>query len=143
VGSNAWVLGEPKIDRRIQMRNADLLQIADIYQKADHWHPAFTPSGVASDVSEVTETDEDVRILNVPDDVQEHAADTLWLDGAAADGQVITKYVDSEKWCGDQRTKYAVLKVEVTSFVLAAICVTLALVVVSVMFPNEFSLIAP
>ena len=58
-----------------------LLQRTDD-QKADHWHPAFTPSGVmTSDVSEVTETDEDVRILNVPDDVQEHAADTLWLDG--------------------------------------------------------------
>jgi hypothetical protein len=43
----------------------------------------------------------------------------------------------------DQRTKYAVLKVELTSFVLAVICVTLALVVVSVMFPDEFSLIVP
>src|SRR5262249_9664563 len=52
-----------------------------VYQKADLWHPAFIPSGVMnSDVSEATETDEDVRILNVPDDVQEHAADTLWLD---------------------------------------------------------------
>ena len=119
-----------------------LLQRTGVYQKTDHWHPAFTLSGV-SDVSEVTETGEDVRILNVPDDVQEHAADTLWLDGAAADGQVITKYVDSEKWCGDQRTKYAVLKVEVTSFVLAVTCVALALVLVSVMFPNEFSLIGP
>jgi hypothetical protein len=98
---------------------------------------------MTSDVSEVMKTDEDVRILNVPDDVQEHAADTLWLDGAAADGQVITKYVHSEKWCGDQRTKYAVLKVEVTSFVLAVTCVALALVLVSVMFPNEFSLIGP
>src|SRR5215467_16269302 len=117
------------------MLNADLLQRADIYQKADYWHPAFTPSGVASDVSEVTETDEDVRILNVPDDVQERTADTLWLDGAAAHGQVISKYVDSEKWCGDERTKSAVLKVEVTSFVLALICVTLALVLVSAMFP--------
>jgi hypothetical protein len=120
-----------------------LLQRTGVYQKTDHWHPALTPSGVmTSDVS-VTETDEDVRILNVPDDVQEHAADTLWLDGAAADGQVITKYVHSEKWCGDQRTKYAVLKVEVTSFVLAVICVALALVLVSVMFQNEFSLIGP
>ena len=72
---------------------------------------------MTSDLS-VTETDEDVCILNVPDDAQEHAADTLWLDGTAADGQVITKYLDSEKWCGDQRTKYALLKVEVTSFVL-------------------------
>jgi hypothetical protein len=115
-----------------------------VYQKADLWHPAFIPSGVMnSDVSEVTETDEDVLILNVPDEVQERAADTLWLDGAAADGRVITKYVNSEKWCGDQRTKYAVLKVEATSFALAVICVTLALVLVSVMFPDEWSLIGP
>ena len=43
---------------RIQMRNADLLQRTDVYQKADHWHPAFRPSGVKnSDVTEVT-TDE-------------------------------------------------------------------------------------
>jgi hypothetical protein len=51
--------------------------------------------------------------------------------------------VDSEKWCGDQRTKYAVLKVEVTSFVLAVICVALALVFASVTFPNEWALIGP
>jgi len=121
-----------------------LLQRTGVYQKTDHWHPAFRPSGdMTSDVSEVTETDEDVLIPNardaqrlVPDDVLEPAA-------AAADEQVITAYVDSEKWCGDQRTKYAVLKVEVTSFVLAVICVTLAFVLVSVMFPNEFSLIGP
>jgi hypothetical protein len=129
---------------RIQEVTMSLLQRTGVYQKTDHWHPALTRGGVmTSDTSEVTETDEDVRILNIPGDAQEHAADTLWLDGAAADGQVITKYLDSEKWCGDQRTKYAVLKVEVTSFVLAVICVTLALVLVSVMFPNEFSLIGP
>jgi hypothetical protein len=91
----------------------------------------------------VTETDDDGRILNVPDNVQEHAADTLWLDGAVADEKVITKYVDSAKWCGDQRTKYAVLKVEATSFVLAVICVALALVLVSEMFPDQWSLIGP
>ena len=110
-----------------------LLQRTDVYQKADHWHPAFRPSGVMnSDVSEVTETDEDVLILKacdaprlVPDDVLQRAA-------AAADEKVI-KYVDSAKWCGDQRTKYAVLKVEATSFVLGVICLALALVLVSVM----------
>jgi hypothetical protein len=108
-----------------------------VYQKADLWHPAFIPSGVMnSDVSEVTETDEDVLIHNVPDEVLERPA-------AAADGQVITKYVDSEKWCGDERTKYAVVKVEATSFVLAVICVALALVLVSVMFPDQWSLIGP
>jgi len=111
-----------------------LLQRTGVYQKTDHWHPAFTPSGVmTSDASEVTETDEGVRILNVTDDVQEHAAD----------GQVIPKYLDSEKWCGDQRTKYAVPKVEATSFVLAVICVALALVLASVMFPDQWSLIGP
>ena len=121
-----------------------LLQRTGVYQKTDHWHPALRSSGVmTSDLGKVTETDEDIRILNVPDDVQEHAADTLWLDGAAADGRVITKYVNSEKWCGDQRTRYAVLKVEATSFALAVICVTLALVLGSVMFPGEFSLIGP
>jgi hypothetical protein len=107
-----------------------LLQRTDVCQKADHRHPAFRPSGVTnSDVSEVTETD--VLILNardaprlVPDDVLERAA-------AAADGQVITEYVDSEKWCGDQRTKYAVLKVEATSFGLAVICGAFALVLVT------------
>ena len=49
------------------------------HQKTDHLHPAPKPSGaMTSDVSEVTETDEDVRILNardaprlVPDDVRE------------------------------------------------------------------------
>jgi hypothetical protein len=109
-----------------------LLQRTDVYQKADHRHPAFRPSGVMnSDVSEVTETDEDILIPNtrdaprlVPDDVLERAA-------ASEDGQVITKYVDSEKWCGDQRTKYAVLKVEATSFVLAVISGALALVLVT------------
>jgi 5,10-methylene-tetrahydrofolate dehydrogenase/methenyl tetrahydrofolate cyclohydrolase len=120
-----------------------LLQRTGVYQKTDHWHPAFRSSGVmTSDVSEVTEIDEDVLIHArdaprlVPDDVLEPTAATAY-------GQVITKYVDSEKWCGDQRTKYAVLKVEATSFVLAVICVALALVLVSVMFPNEFSLIGP
>jgi len=96
-----------------------LLQRTDVYQKADHRHPAFRPSGAMnSGVSEVTGTGENVRIHNVP-----------------------TKYVDSEKWCGDERTKYAVLKVEATSFALAVICVAIALVLVSIMFPHEFSLI--
>ena len=108
-----------------------LLQRTGVYQKTDHWHPAFRLSGdMTIDVNE-GETDEDVPILNVPDDVQQYAADTLWLDGAAAE-RVITKDVNSEKWCGDERTKYAVLRVEVTSFVLAVICVTLALVLASV-----------
>jgi hypothetical protein len=49
---------------------------------------------------------------------------------AAADEKVI-KYVDSAKWCGDQRIKYAVFKVEVTSFVLGVMCLALALVLVS------------
>ena len=120
-----------------------MLQRTGDYQKTDHWHPAFRLSGdMTTDVNE-GETDEDVRILNIPDEAQQHAADTLWLDGAVADGQVIAKYADSEKWCGDQRTKYAVLKVEATSFVLAVICVALALVLVSVMFPNEWALLGP
>jgi hypothetical protein len=107
------------------------------HQKADLWHPAFIPSGVMnSDVNEATETNVRDAARLVPDDVLEPAA-------AAADGRVITKYVDSEKWCGDQRTKYGVLKVEATSFALAVICVALVLVLVSVMFPNEWALIGP
>jgi hypothetical protein len=58
-----------------------LLQRIDPHQKADHCHPAFRPSGVMnSDVSEVTETDEDILIPNareaprlVSDDVLERA----------------------------------------------------------------------
>ena len=96
-----------------------LLQRIDVYQKADHYHPAFRPSRVIN---------REVRLL-------ERAA-------PAAHRQVITEYVDSEKWCGDQRTKYAAVKVEAISFVLAVI-VALAVVVVSVMFPDEFSLIGP
>lgn len=110
-----------------------LLQRTDVYQKADHRHPAFRPSGVMnSDLSEVTETDEDILILNGPDDVTSFGTlNVLERAAAAADGQVITEYVDSEKWCGDQRTKYAVLKVEATSFGLAVICGALALVLVT------------
>lgn len=119
-----------------------LLQRTGVFQKTDHWHPALTAGDViAGDVSEVTETNEDVRILNVPDDMQGQTADTLWLEAAAGYTQTITKYVDSQTWCGDQRTKFAVLKVELTSFVLAVIGVALALALVSAMFPNEVSLI--
>jgi hypothetical protein len=53
------------------------------------------------------------------------------------------EYVNSEKWCGDERTKYAAVKVEAISFVVAVICVTVVLVLVSVMFPVEFALIGP
>ena len=117
-----------------------LLQRTGVYQKPDHWHPAFRLSGdMTIDVNE-GETDEDVRILNIPDEARQHAADTLWLDGAAAE-RVITKDVNSEKWCGDERTKYAVLKVEITSFVLSIIGVALTLMLASVMFPSEWALI--
>jgi hypothetical protein len=59
-------------DPGFQEVTMSLLQGNDLYQKADHRHPAFRPSGVMnSHLSEVTETDEDVLILNVPDDVRE------------------------------------------------------------------------
>jgi hypothetical protein len=82
-----------------------LLQRTDVY-------PAFRPSGVMnSDVSEVTETDEDLNPRDAPrlvsDDVLERAP-PAW--------EVITEYV-------------------ATSFVVAVICVTLALALVNVMFP--------
>jgi len=109
-----------------------LLQRTDVYQKIGCWHPALRPSGVInSDASEVTETDEDVLILNAPDAPRLVPDVVLERPAAAANGQVTTEYVDSEKWCGDQRTKYAVLKVEATSFVLAVICAALVLVLVS------------
>lgn len=104
-----------------------LLQRIDVYPRAGPKPLAFRSTGfINSDVSEVTETDEDVLIRDLPEDVLERAA-------TAEDRQVITKYVDSEKWCGDERTKYAVVKVEATSFVVAVI-VALAALVVSVMF---------
>jgi len=110
------------------------------HQKVDVWHPAFTLSGVMNgDASEVTEIDENLLIRDapplVPNNVLERAR--------TADEQVITKYVDSETWCGDERTKHAALKVEATSFVLAVICVALVVVLVSVVFPDQWSLIGP
>jgi hypothetical protein len=113
------------------------LQRIDVYQKAE---PAFIASGFMSNLSEVIKTDEDVLIRDaprlVPDDLLERPVpDTLRL--------LRTSRVDSEKWCGDQRTKYAVLKVELTSFALAVICVALALVFASVTFPNEWALVGP
>ena len=85
-----------------------------VYQKADLWHPAFRPSGVMnSDVSEVTETDEDVLIINARDAPRLVPEDALERPAAAADGQFITEYVNSEKWCGEERTKYAVVKRDV------------------------------
>ena len=83
-----------------------------------------------SDVNEVTETDEDVLILDAPNAPRLVPDVVLERPAAAADGKVI-KYVDSAKWCGDQRTKYAVLKIEATSFVLGVICMALALLLVS------------
>ena len=119
-----------------------MLQRTDVYQKIGRWHPALRPSGVInSDASEVTETDEDVLILNAPDAPRLVPDVVLERPAAAANGQVTTEYVDSEKWCGDERTKYAVVKIEATSFVLSVIYVALALVLVSVMFPDKFSLI--
>jgi hypothetical protein len=113
------------------------LQRIDVYPKAE---PAVIPSGFMNNLSEVIKADEDFLIRDaprlVPDDVLERPIpDTL--------RPLRTGRVDSEKWCGDQRTKYAVLKVEVTSFVLAVICVVLALVFASVTFPNAWALIGP
>jgi hypothetical protein len=109
-----------------------------VYQKGHHKHVAFRPS----DVSEMTETDEDVLIIDVSDDMLERAvtADVLILNLNVPDDVLghATATVDSAKWCGDQRTKYAVLKVEAISFALAVICVTFALTLVSAMFPDAF-----
>ena len=55
-----------------------LLQRTEVSQNAHHKHVAFRPS----DVSEVTETDEDVLIIDVSDDILERAvaADVLILN---------------------------------------------------------------
>jgi hypothetical protein len=53
-----------------------LLQRTWVFPQTDRWHPAVMARGVTRDVSEVTEPDEDVRILIVPDDAQEQAADS-------------------------------------------------------------------
>jgi hypothetical protein len=99
-----------------------LLQRTGVNQKPDHWHPALTPSGViTSEISEVTETDEDIPILNargprlVSDDVLVRTR-PAW--------EVITEYV-------------------ATSFVVAAIWVWLALALVNVILPGEWALIDP
>ena len=93
-----------------------LFQRADVYQNANYWHPAFRSSGVMNgDLSEGTKTKTDeVFIRNVPDDV----TGTLDLLERAAPDEQVPKYVNSEKWCGDQRTQRMVLKVEVTSLFL-------------------------
>jgi hypothetical protein len=94
-----------------------------VYQKADLWHPAFRPSGVMnSDVSEVTETDENILIPNARDAPRLISDDVL--ERAPPAWEVITEYV-------------------ATSFVVAVICVTFAFAFVNVMFPGEWALIGP
>jgi hypothetical protein len=100
-----------------------LLQRNDLYQKADHRHPAFKPSGIMnSDLSEVTETDEDVLIPNARDAPRLVSDDVL--ERAPPAWEVITEYV-------------------ATSFVVAVICVWLVLALVNVIFPGELALIDP
>jgi hypothetical protein len=100
-----------------------LLQRTGVYQKTDHWHPAFIPSGVmTSDVSEVTEPDEDILIPNARDAPRLVSDDVL--ERVPPAWEVITEYV-------------------VTSFVVAVIWVWLALALVNVMFPGEWALIDP
>jgi hypothetical protein len=89
--------------------------------ETDHWHPAFSPSGV-SDVNELTQTDEDILLLNarhasrlVSDDV---------LERAPPPWEVFTEYA-------------------ATSFVVAVICVWLALAFANVICPAEWTLIDP
>jgi hypothetical protein len=69
-----------------------LLQRTSVYQKADHVHPAFRPSGVMnSDVREVTETNEDTLITNARDAPRLVSDDVLERAPSAA--EVITEYV--------------------------------------------------
>jgi hypothetical protein len=100
-----------------------LLQRTGVNQKTDHWHPAFRPSGVMnSGVSEATETDEDVLIPNARDAPRLVSDDVL--ERARPAWEVITEYV-------------------ATSFVVAVICVWLALALLNVMFPGDWALIDP
>jgi hypothetical protein len=113
------------------------LQTIDVGQTADRKLPAFRASGVIdSDVTELAQYGEDVLIRKAPDDARMRPA-------PAAQDQVITQYTDSEKWCGDRCTKYAVLRVEATTFALAVICGVLALVLLGVMFPDAFAFMDP
>ena len=77
---------------------------------------------MTSDLSEVTETDEDVLIPNARD-APRLVSDDL-LERAPPAWEVITEYV-------------------ATSFVVAVICVWLALALANVMFPGEWALIDP
>src|SRR5262249_36963915 len=89
--------------------------------KSHLWHPAFIPSGAMnSDVSEPTETDEDILIPNTRDAPRLVSDDVL--ERAPPAWEVIREYV-------------------ATSFVVAVICVTLAFAFVNVMFPGEWALI--
>jgi hypothetical protein len=100
-----------------------LLHRTGVYQKTDHWRAAFTPRGfMTSDVIEVTETDEDVLIPNARDAPRLVSDDVL--ERAPPAWEVITEYV-------------------ATSFVVAVICVWLALALANVMFPGEWALIDP
>jgi hypothetical protein len=100
-----------------------LLQRTGVYQKTDHWRAAFTASGVlTSDVREATETGEDVLIPNARDAPRLVSDDVL--ERAPPAWEVITEYV-------------------ATSFVVAVICVWLALALANVMFPGEWALIDP
>jgi hypothetical protein len=90
-------------------------------KSTDLWHPAFRPSGVMnSDVSEVTETDENILIPNARDAPRLISDDVL--ERAPPAWEVITEYV-------------------ATSLVVAVICVTFAFAFVNVMFPDEWALI--
>jgi hypothetical protein len=110
-------------DPAVQEVTMSLLQRIDPHQKADHWHPAFRPSGVMnSDVSEVTETDEDILIPKARD--APHFVSDDVLERAPPAWEVITEYV-------------------ATSFVVAVICVWLALALVNVIFPGEWALLNP
>jgi len=100
-----------------------LLQRTVVYEKTDHWHPALTSSGaMTSGVGKVTKADGDILIPNAPE-APRWVSDEV-LECAPPAWQVITDYVT-------------------TSFVVAVICVWLALALVNVMFPGEWALIDP
>jgi len=100
-----------------------LLQRTGVNQKTDHWHPAFIPSGVmTSGLIEVVETDVDILLPNARD-APRLVSDEV-LERAPPAWEVITEYV-------------------ATWFVVAVICVWLALDLGNVMFPGEWALLDP
>jgi len=100
-----------------------LLQRTGVYKKTDHWHPALISSGaMTSGVGEVTKADGDILIPNAQEAPRWVSDDVL--KRAPPPWEVFTEYA-------------------ATSFVVAIICVWLALALANVICPADWTLIDP